>query len=70
VAGLITCPACKKDVSEEAEKCPHCGHPLKKKEASGCLTFIGVVVFIGGFFYWPCFIIAILIFIWAAVDKD
>jgi hypothetical protein len=26
---LISCPECKKEVSNEALSCPHCGHPLK-----------------------------------------
>jgi len=29
---LIKCPECKKDMSDKAEKCPHCGYPLKKKD--------------------------------------
>lgn len=28
--GLMTCPACKKEVSTLAEKCAQCGHPLKR----------------------------------------
>ena len=28
---LISCPECKKDVSTEADSCPHCGHPIKQK---------------------------------------
>ena len=27
---IIQCPACKKDISSEAEVCIHCGYPLKK----------------------------------------
>ena len=30
---MITCPSCKKKISEQAEACPFCGHPLKEKEA-------------------------------------
>jgi predicted amidophosphoribosyltransferase len=26
---LISCPECKKECSDEAPSCPHCGHPLK-----------------------------------------
>ena len=29
---LIICPECKKEVSDQAEVCIHCGYPLKKKE--------------------------------------
>ncbi len=28
---LILCPECHKEVSNEAESCPHCGYPLKPK---------------------------------------
>lgn len=31
---LINCPACGKEVSEHAETCPHCGHPLVDEEES------------------------------------
>ena len=27
---IIQCPACKKDISSEAEICVHCGYPLQK----------------------------------------
>ena len=26
---LITCPDCKKEISESAPTCPHCGRPMK-----------------------------------------
>lgn len=29
---LIICPECKKEVSDQAEVCIHCGYPLKKEE--------------------------------------
>jgi uncharacterized protein (DUF2225 family) len=29
---LITCPECKKRISDQAEACPHCGFPLFRKE--------------------------------------
>jgi hypothetical protein len=70
MANLISCPTCRREVSEDAEKCPHCGHPIKKKSESGCLVFVGIVMCLAGFFWWPGFIIGILIFIWAAVDKN
>lgn len=28
---LITCPECEGKVSDQAEQCPHCGFPIKKK---------------------------------------
>jgi len=27
---LTNCPACQKQISNSAETCPHCGHPIKK----------------------------------------
>ncbi len=30
---LIECPECKRQVSDQAERCPHCGHPLKSLKA-------------------------------------
>lgn len=56
---LINCPECKKEVSDLAKTCPHCGYQLikdkvqktniqskKPKKESGCLTLfvIGVVL--------------------------
>ena len=32
---IITCPECGKDISDQAEACPHCGFPLKKTTAGG-----------------------------------
>ena len=29
---LIECPECKKEISDKAKECPHCGYPLVKKE--------------------------------------
>jgi len=29
---LITCPACHKEVSDQAFSCPHCGQPLRSAE--------------------------------------
>lgn len=29
---LIKCPECKKEISDQATSCPHCGFPLQKKE--------------------------------------
>jgi predicted RNA-binding Zn-ribbon protein involved in translation (DUF1610 family) len=41
---LINCSSCKKEISTEVVNCPHCGHPLKAKEASGngCLWVIAI----------------------------
>ncbi|MDP2682706.1 MAG: FxLYD domain-containing protein [Deltaproteobacteria bacterium] len=39
---LKVCKECGKEVSTEAEKCPNCGAPVKKK-GIGCLGAIGVI---------------------------
>ena len=70
MAILITCPACKNEVSNIAEKCPHCGHPIKEQEVSGFLSGLGAIFLFIGFLWWPGFIIAFLIFIWAAFSKS
>lgn len=31
---LIGCPECKKEISDQAVLCPHCGYPIKEKEIS------------------------------------
>lgn len=31
---LINCPACKKEISNKAASCPHCGHPINESETS------------------------------------
>lgn len=53
---LINCPECKKEVSDSAKTCPHCGYKLiedevqrtntqsiKPKKKSGCLTLFIIV---------------------------
>lgn len=31
MASIINCPACGGKVSDQAEKCPHCGQPMARK---------------------------------------
>jgi len=41
---LITCPDCNKQVSDQAEACPHCGHPIAhhvRATAKPSLTTLG-----------------------------
>lgn len=48
---LIVCKECKKDVSDKARECPHCGAPVAKK--SGCLSwFLGAVGVFILFLWW------------------
>jgi len=41
---LVNCPECKKDVSNKAKLCPHCGYKMQKR--SGCLPMLGIVILI------------------------
>jgi hypothetical protein len=47
---LIKCPACEREISTQAQSCPHCGHPLVKSDAKksqnagvGCLIMLLIV---------------------------
>lgn len=53
-SALGTCPACNGAISNQAESCPHCGHPLKQRvvapwygpivEAVGIAAVVGLIV--------------------------
>ena len=52
---LIACPECKRDVSDKASACPHCGNPLSRAvtiEATGkgpkVVQLIGGVLMLAG----------------------
>ena len=52
---LIKCDACEKEISKQADKCPECGHPLKRVEVKIKETLVGIgilVVFIALFWLW------------------
>lgn len=34
---LVKCPACKADISSEAQSCPKCGHPMPRKTSRGTM---------------------------------
>jgi predicted RNA-binding Zn-ribbon protein involved in translation (DUF1610 family) len=70
MSNLIDCPSCGTEVSRFSEKCLSCGHPIRPKREDGCLTLIGFLFVIGGFFFWPLWILSCLIFILAAVSKS
>lgn len=40
---LISCHECGKEISDSAEKCPHCGAPPKKKMGIVTMTVLGIV---------------------------
>lgn len=54
---LIECPECKQQISDQAQACPRCGHPIKparpiavetpktsSKKGHGCLIALGIIV--------------------------
>lgn len=51
---LIKCPECSKEVSDQTDKCPHCGYPLSKpvvdptnaggKKSSTTLKIVAVIL--------------------------
>lgn len=43
---MQNCSECGKAVSTKADKCPHCGAPVKKKAGIGCAGFVGILVLI------------------------
>lgn len=70
---MKTCPHCaESDLQDDAKICKHCGKKLKK--GWGCakdIFMLGVVIcVIGGFFFWPLWILAVVLLIAIVVDKD
>jgi len=68
---MKTCPHCaESDLHDDAKICKHCGKKLK----SGCLEDgfkLGIIICaIGGFFFWPLWILAGVLAIAILVDKD
>lgn len=50
---LTNCPECQHQVSQDADACPNCGHPIKatrvkqaKRATSGCATVIVLAIFV------------------------
>jgi hypothetical protein len=69
---MKTCPHCaESDLQDDAKICKHCG---KKLKGAGCLADIfkfGIVICaIGGFLYWPLWILGIVLAVAILVDKD
>ncbi|MCS3632283.1 rubredoxin [Salinibacter ruber] len=70
---LIDCPECAADVSEHAERCPHCGYPFEEPSGSDkggvVLTDIdigfndwAVILLKAGLAAFPVAIIAVLLY--------
>ena len=70
---MKTCPHCAEtDLQDDAKICKHCGKKIKG--GSGCLSWIfsfGVFVcVVGGFFFWPLWILAAVLALVMVFDKD
>jgi uncharacterized membrane protein YvbJ len=70
------CPYCAEtDLQDDAVVCKHCGKDIGQAGKSfltrdiGCAAILGVVFVIAGFFFWPLWILAVLLFILAAIKK-
>lgn len=64
---LITCSECKKEISNKAKSCPHCGAPL----SSGQKTASGAGSFLRQYFSWiVIFIVALFVLITKPTSAD
>jgi hypothetical protein len=69
------CPFCAEEILDEAKVCKHCKKNIVEAEKPfyykniGCAPVLGIVFVIAGFFFWPLWILAALLFILAAVKK-
>ena len=52
---LINCSTCAKEVSPEAESCPHCGNPIKPKQSFGYVIGVLVILVILIWALWDIF---------------
>lgn len=55
---LTNCPACQKQISNSAETCPHCGHPIKKNKRATKLSCNNDCYYCCMFNSVPCYHIA------------
>lgn len=49
---LIQCPECKKEISDHAKKCPHCGYPIKKTSRNLAIFIFCSILIISGAIVW------------------
>lgn len=73
---MKTCPFCAEtDLQPNAKVCKHCGKDISEAEKPfysrniGCAPVLGVVFLIAGIFFWPLWILAVLLFILGAITK-
>jgi len=69
-------PFCaEQDIQDDAKICKHCGRYIAEAEKPfyakkiGCAPILGVIFVIAGFAFWPLWILAVLLFILAAINK-
>ena len=73
---MKTCPFCaENDLQDSATVCKHCGKDISEAEKPfykrnvDITPFIGIGFAIAGFFFWPLWILAVLLFILSAINK-
>ena len=73
---MKTCPFCaEQDLQDEAKVCKHCGKDVAEAEKSfynkqiSLAPIFGIFFVLAGFIYWPLWLLAVLLFILAALKK-
>lgn len=53
---LVRCPECGETVADNAETCPHCGHPFQKNinkrtSQNGCAICLWIILALVAFYF-------------------